>query len=186
MSAGWVAMIQGPACVREREHKIATIQNQGRRLRGVESLEWIMSPTTLVPWCNHKERGKTLPITEKISNMAGGVLLLGARLRSPCPCFRPPHAALGVVMSLHIPPCPHSPTNTILFCLTPSLAARGVACPMPLPLHFRRGLYEEYTGQRAAGGRGGARQPHKGGAVGVRGCCIFVLPAAWWSRVPEH
>ena len=39
MRAGWVAMIQGPACVKVREHKIATIQNQCRRLRGVESLE---------------------------------------------------------------------------------------------------------------------------------------------------
>ena len=32
-------MIQGPACVKERERKIATIKNQRRWLRGVESLE---------------------------------------------------------------------------------------------------------------------------------------------------
>ncbi len=32
-------MIQGPACVKERERQIATIQNQRRWLRGVESLE---------------------------------------------------------------------------------------------------------------------------------------------------
>jgi len=38
LRAGWVAMIQGPACVKERERKIATIQNQCW-LRGVESLE---------------------------------------------------------------------------------------------------------------------------------------------------
>jgi hypothetical protein len=37
-------MIQGPACVKERERKIATIQNQCRRLRGVESLEPQMGP----------------------------------------------------------------------------------------------------------------------------------------------
>jgi len=39
LRTGWVAMIQGPACVKEREGKIATIQNQCRWLRGVESFE---------------------------------------------------------------------------------------------------------------------------------------------------
>ena len=46
---GWVAMIQGPACVKERERKIATIQNQGRWLRGVESLELQKVARTIGP-----------------------------------------------------------------------------------------------------------------------------------------
>ena len=49
MRAGWVAMIQGPACVKEREHKVATIQNQCRRLRGVESLELQKVARTIGP-----------------------------------------------------------------------------------------------------------------------------------------
>jgi len=51
--AGWVlvAMIQGPACVKERERKIATIQNQCRWLRGVESLELQKVARTIGPAC---------------------------------------------------------------------------------------------------------------------------------------
>jgi hypothetical protein len=39
MRSSWVVMIQGPACVKEFEHKIATIQNQCLCLSGVERLE---------------------------------------------------------------------------------------------------------------------------------------------------
>ena len=50
MRTGWVAMIQGPACVKEREGKIATIQNQCRWLRGVESLELQKVVRTIGPF----------------------------------------------------------------------------------------------------------------------------------------
>ncbi len=43
-------MIQGPACVKERERKIATIQNQCRWLRGVESLELQKVARTIGPF----------------------------------------------------------------------------------------------------------------------------------------
>ena len=46
---GWVVMIQGPACVKARERKIATIQKQCRRLRGVESLELYKVARTIGP-----------------------------------------------------------------------------------------------------------------------------------------
>ena len=49
LRAGWVAMIQGHACVKEGEHKIATIQNQCRRLRGVESLDLQKVAQTIGP-----------------------------------------------------------------------------------------------------------------------------------------
>jgi hypothetical protein len=34
LRAGWVAMIQGPACVKERERKIATIQRDTEPVLG--------------------------------------------------------------------------------------------------------------------------------------------------------
>ena len=49
LCTGWVAMIQGPTCVKERERKIATIQNQCRRLRWVESLELQKVERTIGP-----------------------------------------------------------------------------------------------------------------------------------------
>jgi hypothetical protein len=49
LRAGWVAMIQGPACVKELERKMVKIQNQCRRLRGVESLELQKVARTIGP-----------------------------------------------------------------------------------------------------------------------------------------
>jgi hypothetical protein len=49
LRAGWVARIQGPACVKERERKIATTQNQCRLLRGVESSELQKVARTIGP-----------------------------------------------------------------------------------------------------------------------------------------
>jgi hypothetical protein len=52
LRATCVAMVQGPACVKERERKlkkIATIQNQCRWLRGVESLELQQVAGTIGP-----------------------------------------------------------------------------------------------------------------------------------------
>jgi hypothetical protein len=70
LRAGWVAMIQGPACVKERESKIATIQNQCRRLRGVESLE-LQKVVGRVPFIKKiTPRAPTKPNTRKPARMS--------------------------------------------------------------------------------------------------------------------
>ena len=49
LCADWVVMIQGPPCVKERERKIATIQNQCQLLHQVESLELQKVSQTIGP-----------------------------------------------------------------------------------------------------------------------------------------